>query len=228
MWIVLFLSIILLIPVFIVGLLGKKEIVERYIYIVTTYWSRHLIFSSGSKVNISGLENIPGDKSFLLVANHQSNFDIAIILAYIPVKLGFIGKYEMLKVPFLSTWMKSLNCVFIKRKNLRDSITGIQKALDNVNKGQTMVLFPEGTRSRDGKIGKFHKAGLELAIKENVILLPFSIMNSCEMFEKHNRINPVTVQVIIDKPKEYKAEESKTGAEEIAGIIEKNLSKGWS
>ena len=151
MWVVLFFSLLLLIPLNILGLLGMKQRQSRFIIKATKKWARHLIFTSGSGIQVSGRENIPQESGYCVVANHQSNFDIPLIMTILPDNAGFIGKYEMKKVPLLNSWMKALNCVFIKRDNIRQSIEGIKEAFDQVQDGKTMVLFPEGTRSRNGK-----------------------------------------------------------------------------
>jgi 1-acyl-sn-glycerol-3-phosphate acyltransferase len=203
MWIVLFFSILLLIPLGIFDLFHWKRTRKNYTLRVTGIWSRHLIHSSGSTILLSGQEHIPQNRGFCLIANHQSNFDIPLILSSIPENIGFIGKSEMLRIPFLRTWMKALNCVFIKRDDLGHSIRGIKKALEQVKKGYSMVLFPEGTRSRQANPGVFHEAGIRLAIKNGIPILPVSICNSHKMFESTGRITPTEVKIIIHPLKIY-------------------------
>lgn len=99
--------------------LFKSHIIKKvYIQRVPSLWGRHLIFSSGSKIDVTGIENIPTDRSFCLLSNHQSNFDIPILLSILSVNLGFIGKHDMRKLSFFNTWMKSMNSTFIKRNGV--------------------------------------------------------------------------------------------------------------
>ncbi len=118
-------------------------------------------------------------------------------MAHIPRKLGFISKAEMAKVPFLSTWMNALGCVYIKRKSITSSITGMKQAIQAVLDGQSMVLFPEGTRSKGRGYGKFYQAGIKLALQEGIRLVPVTIKGSGKMFEYYKRIVPQNVGVII-------------------------------
>ena len=199
MWVVLFFSILLLIPLKILGVLGMKKARSRFIIKATKKWARHLVFTSGSKIQLSGQENIPEKPGYCVVANHQSNFDIPLIMAILPDNVGFIAKYEMMKVPLLNTWMRALNCVFIKRNNIRHAIQGIKEALNQVQDGKSMVLFPEGTRSRDGRPGKFHHAGMRLALERGIPVLPITIKNSFGMFERNKKIIPVQVEIVIHR-----------------------------
>lgn len=226
MWIVLLFSIVLLIPHVLLKLMGFHKRDSEYIHKVTSIWAGHLIFTSGSRIIVKGIDNVPSGESFCVVANHQSNFDIPILLSILPVELGFIAKSEMERVPFLSTWMKGMNCVFIKRKKLKHSMHGFNRAMENVKSGQSMVLFPQGTRSRHGITGKFHRAGVGVAIKENVLILPVTIKNSHLMFENWSRITPTEVEVVIHKARSYGADQIKSGTEELIGIIKEELEKG--
>ena len=76
---------------------------------------------AGAKVNVIGLENLPKDQTVLFVSNHQSNFDIPLLLSSIDIPKGFIAKKELENWPIISTWMKYINCIFMDRDNLRKS-----------------------------------------------------------------------------------------------------------
>ncbi len=196
MWVLLAISLLLLIPLMFLKLLAPAQ-TDRYTLSVTRLWARHLIWTSGSEILVSGQENIPSDGAFCLIANHNSNFDIPLLMSRIPRKLGFISKMEMAHVPFLSTWMNALGCIYIKRKSLESSISGLKKAVEKVENGQSMVLFPEGTRSRGKGPGKFYTAGIRLALEKGVPLLPVTIKDSAQMFEASGKISPARVELII-------------------------------
>ena len=197
MWIVLLLSILLLIPLAVLDLFRLKKIRTRYIRRTTSLWAKHLLFTSGSRISLEGRENVPAEETFCIVANHQSNFDIPLLMAHIPRTIGFIGKREMKRIPFLSTWMNALGCVYIDRKSLRDSIEGLRAAADTMQGGLPMVLFPEGTRSRGKEPGRFHSAGIRLVMDKGIPILPVTIRNSGGMFEKQNRIVPSEVELLV-------------------------------
>ncbi len=197
MWVLLALSLLLLIPLLVLKLLGLKKTGEKYTYRVTQAWARHLVWTSGSKITVTGLENIPENGSFCLISNHNSNFDIPLLMAHIPRKLGFISKAELAKVPFLSTWMNALGCVYIKRKSITSSITGMKQAVQAVKDRQSMVLFPEGTRSKGRGYGRFYQAGIKLALQEGIPVVPVTIKNSGKMFEFYHKIVPQDVEVVV-------------------------------
>ena len=196
MWVLLGVSLFLLIPLVVLKLF-LPDSVEKYTLTVSSAWARHLIWTSGSEVIVIGRENIPENGAFCIIANHNSNFDIPLLMSRIPRKLGFISKIEMAHVPFLSTWMNALDCIYIKRKSLESSISGLKKAIEKVKNGQSMVLFPEGTRSRGKGPGKFYTAGIRLALEAGIPLVPMTIKNSAEMFEATGKITPVRVEMHI-------------------------------
>jgi len=217
----------MLIPIALFNLLKFKKLKNAYTQKITTLWAKQLLFTSGSSMIITGLENIPEDKSFCILSNHQSNFDIPILMSIVPGNIGFVGKSEMLKVPFLSTWMKALHCVFIKRTNIKDSIEGLKRAINHVKDGQSMVLFPEGTRSRNGIPGKFHHAGIRMALQEKVLLIPVTIKNSYKMFEQNNRIIPVKIEIVIHNPLNTDSADDSTNVNNIIGTIKEPVESGF-
>ena len=147
-------SLIISIPLmFRVKYLIKKNRIEEskaLIYKCTNLWANSLLKVAGVKVNVHGLENIPKDKAVLFVGNHQGNFDIPIYITQIPLVIGFISKIEVEKIPLVRTWMNFMHCVFMDRSNLRKSGEAIIKGIKNLKSGHSIVIFPEGTRSKGG------------------------------------------------------------------------------
>ena len=113
---------------------------------------RCVSFISGVKIEVKGLENIPEDQAVLFIGNHISLFDIIITYPLMKNYTGYIAKKEIKKVPFLSWWMYFVNCIFLDRSNPRQGLTSILKATDYIKNGISIFLFPEGTRSKDGKL----------------------------------------------------------------------------
>ena len=109
---------------------GDMKKRDEYIHKVVYTWSRFVMKISGAKVNIIGLENLPKDQTVLFVSNHQSNFDIPLLLSAIDIPTGFIAKKELEKWPFISTWMKYVNCIFMDRENLRKSAQSIVEGIN--------------------------------------------------------------------------------------------------
>lgn len=179
---------------------GEIEKFERFSFDGTSNWAFNRIKDSKATINVYGKENIPKDENVLFISNHQGDFDIAIFMALIPKDKGFVAKMELNKVPILRTWMKYINCVFIDRNDLRQSVKAINTAEQFLKNGKSMVIFPEGTRSKCGKMGNFKKGSFKLAIKTNVTIVPVTIDGSYKLKEANGGlIKPNTVNVYIHK-----------------------------
>jgi len=194
---------------------------------ISNGWARNLVRITGSSVDISGLENIPKDGAVLFVSNHQSNFDIPILLGYLPKPIGFVAKIELAKVPLLSTWLKFGDCVFIDRKDIRQSLKAINVASDILKSGHSMVIFPEGTRSKGKELGVFKPGSLKLAQKAGVPIIPITVHNSYEIYEaNNNRVKPARVKVTIGKPIDPNdGGEEKSNVVKVYDIIKSELNK---
>ncbi|SFU85989.1 1-acyl-sn-glycerol-3-phosphate acyltransferase [Clostridium sp. DSM 8431] len=184
--------------------LKRKDKIEEYnmtIYRITHWWAKFVIKLSGCKVTVKGLENIPKDKTALFVANHQSNFDIPLLMAVIDTPKGFIAKKELEGIPLLSAWMRRIQCVFMDRKNLRQSAETIVKGINILKSGYSMVVFPEGTRSKGGKHGDFKAGSFKLATKSKSLIVPVTLNGTYKVLEENkNKIKASDLTVIIHKP----------------------------
>lgn len=137
---------------------GLNEERDKLVYKNTTSWARTLLKIAGVKVTVHGVENIPKDTNVLYIGNHQGNFDIPIYMSEIPGLKGFVSKIEVKKIPGVRTWMEYMYCVFMDRSSLRKSSEAIIEGIKILKKGHSLVIFPEGTRSKGDNMGEF-KAG---------------------------------------------------------------------
>ena len=151
------------------------------------------------KINVSGLEKIPAEP-VLFVSNHQSFADIPIFVAAIDRQIGFIAKYELSKIPLFGNWIKAVRSVFIHRGAGRESLKAIEEATELLNKGYTLGVFAEGTRSRGPNIQEFKKGSLRLAVKAGVKVVPVAINGSYVSYEKNAYPTPCTVEFVIMDP----------------------------
>ncbi len=180
---------------------NKLEEFYNYSFYQTSNWAMNRIKDSGATINVFGKENIPKDTNVVFISNHQGDFDIAIFMALIPKKKGFVAKIELKKIPILRTWMKYLGCVFMDRNDLKQSLKTINEAINFIKKGHSMVIFPEGTRSKGDKMGEFKVGSFKLATKTNTPIIPVTIDGSYKLKEQNNgRIKPDIVNVYIHKP----------------------------
>ena len=206
---------------------GEIEKFERFSFDGTANWALNRIKDSKATINIFGKENVPEDENVLFISNHQGDFDIAIFMSMIPKDKGFVAKMELNKMPVLRTWMKYINCVFMDRKDIRQSIGAINQAIEFLKEGKNMVIFPEGTRSKCGKIGKFKAGSFKLATKTNVTIVPVTIDGSYKLKEGNGGfIKPDTVNVYIHKPvitRNLSEDEKEKLPETIREIIKSKL-----
>jgi 1-acyl-sn-glycerol-3-phosphate acyltransferase len=163
-------------------------------------WARYVVGLSGSTVEVSGEENIPTDTAVVFVGNHQGYLDIPVLLGYVKKNKAFISKIEILKIPYLADWMKLMQCTFLDRKNMRQSVQAMQQAVETVKKGYSLVIFPEGTRSRGGPVAEFKAGSFKLALKAGVPIVPVTIDGTWRLFEEHKRFAKGHVTVTVHPP----------------------------
>ena len=144
-------------------------------------WAALLLSRIHCEVQVEGLEHMPARGPVIVMANHQSLFDIPIFMTQLGRMLGFLTKRELFRIPGFSFWMKRLHCISLDRANAR----GVAGMFENLSRqikesGSGLIVFPEGTRTRDkgGAIQKFREGSLRLAMAQGIPILPISIYGS--------------------------------------------------
>lgn len=145
-----------------------------------------IIFITGSDITCVGLENIPKDEAVLFVGNHRGFFDIIISYSMMPNLTGYVSKKEIGNVPFLGTWMKLVNCLFMDRSDIKASMKTILLGIERIKSGISIFIFPEGTRAKQGESMKNFKEGsLKMAQKTGCKVIPVAFCNTSAIFEDH-------------------------------------------
>ncbi|WLR56647.1 lysophospholipid acyltransferase family protein [Mesobacillus subterraneus] len=200
----------------------KSDIKRQLIHDTPKNWAKTFMALTGSQIEVEGLHHIP-EGPVLFASNHESNFDIPVLLGAIEKPFGFISKIEVKKVPVLSSWMEAINCVFIDRKNRDKAADSIMSGVELLKKGNSLVIFPEGTRSKGAPVGLFKAGGFRLAKDSGVPIVPISIQGTADVFEKNGRlVKPSKIKVIVSPPvyrQHYKDKELISLAEEIRDTI---------
>ncbi len=149
-------------------------------------WAFRLVMKiAGCKPEIIGHENVPTDEAVLYVANHLSFFDIIITYTLVPGQTCYISKKEN-RVPVLAQYMKNIHCLFLDRKDIRQGMKVILKAIQYVKEdGISVCIFPEGTRSRTGELLPFKEGSFKIASKSGCKIVPIAITGSSAIFEDH-------------------------------------------
>lgn len=204
---------------------STKEIREEIFETPKTV-SQKVIKATGTEVMVTGQEKIP-EGAVLYVANHQGLFDILAFLGHLEKPIGFIAKKEINKLPIIRTWMGLLNCVFIDRDDRRQSMKAINQGIENLQKGHSLVIFPEGTRSKGSNLNEFKPGSLRLATKAKVPIVPVTINGTYKMLEERNgRVQGSKVTMTIHDPvfpEAYEALKSAELAKELQEIVESAL-----
>mgnify|MGYP004554356395 FL=1 len=199
-------------------LLAEEKIDEmnNIVCLGTRTISQKLIKLSDSTVNVHGLENIP-EGPVLFVSNHQSNMDIAIICGFIDKPKGFIAKKELKKLPLINKWITLAGSIYLDRENPRKSMEGILEGIKTLKNGHSLVVFPEGTRSRGDKMGEFKSGSFKLATKSKVPIVPLTIDGTYRVMEANKiLIKPSNINFYVHKP----IYTDKLSKEEIAKLPE--------
>ena len=218
-WLIQLASSAFLLAFYFLGLLGMKTKQAGLLRWVTRAWARQMVGLAGGQVEVSGLENLPSGGGVLFVSNHQSAFDIPLLIGYVPGLKGFVSKKENFRLPIVSVWMRLIGCIVIDRKNLRQSAAAIARGIANLKAGRSLVIFPEGTRSKSGLMNPFKEGSFKLATRSGASIVPVTIDGSYRLLEgNRNRIRPGRVRLTIHPP--ITAAESSAAGARLAGTVQ--------
>ncbi|HVN67842.1 MAG TPA: lysophospholipid acyltransferase family protein [Candidatus Sulfotelmatobacter sp.] len=174
-------------------------------HLAARYWSRILVFFSGMKIEVKGRENIPPGQPLVLAVNHQSMADVPILLSTVPLYFHFAIKKELFGIPFFGWYLRQAGYFPIDR----ELVLGGFKIVKTMNKlmegGDSILIFPEGTRSRDGKLGTFRRGSLLAALKSGVPVLPIALSGSINVTPRGTKlINRAKVRLTFGRPVNFK------------------------
>jgi len=164
-------------------------------------WSRMMLAALGSRVEYEGLENLGDGTPRIFVSNHLSNVDIWALWQVLPPKTRFVAKQELRKVPIVGAAMAASGMVFVDRANRNRAIKTLNVAAEQIRSGRPVVLFAEGTRSRDGRLHPFKKGPFHLALMAGVPVVPIAISGSWGILRPRSLVvTPGVVRVQILEP----------------------------
>ena len=198
--------------------IDRKGKITHYL---SKLFGRGILFIAGVKVITDGRDFLDEKANYIFISNHQSFFDIPILMKAIPNNVRFIYKDSLTKIPVLGWGMYLGGYIPINRENARDAMRSLKKAALRIMNGISVTIFPEGTRSIDGSIGEFKRGMFVMADEAKVPLIPVTISGSVNILGRNKfQIKSGTVKVVFDKPLEYKKD--KNFLEEIRNIVIKN------
>ncbi len=160
-----------------------------------------VMWACGAKMSTKGKENLDPTKPYIFVSNHQSYLDIPTLFQTIPHNLHFIAKKEVKWIPFIGWYMMGTGMIFVDRSNKAKARVSIEKAAKLIKKGKDVLMFPEGTRSKDGKLMDFKGGAFKLAKAAGVAIVPVAIKGTDKILPPGTfYIKPNPVEVLIGKP----------------------------
>jgi len=212
----------------VLSVLGLKKPMSWIVYRIAQMWARILIVVTGCTMDVRGRENIPPKGGVCFVSNHVGIFDIILALAYAGRPFGFIAKKELLYLPFIDVWIYMLGGLFIDRVNIRKAKKTIDHGIEKLQKGWSMLIFPEGTRSKGQGLLPFRSGAIKLATNSLVPIVPIAIAGSYEVFEKDYRVHGVPIKMVfcpVINTSELSAEDRRHSLpDQVRSIIEAALS----
>lgn len=168
---------------------------------VAGFWGRSILWVSRVNVNVTGLANIDSQHSYLFMVNHQSLFDIPVVLGHLPHQFRWLAKAELFRIPIFGYAMRRVGYISIDRSHRRAAFKSLQEAAEKIRAGVSVLIFPEGTRSKDGRVLPLKKGGFVLAVDSQAPVVPMIIHGAREIMEKHTfRIRPGRVTLDILPP----------------------------
>mgnify|MGYP004533453569 CR=1 FL=1 len=208
----------------IIGKFNKKH--ADLVTLRFVQWAfRCVMWISGTRLEVKGFENVPKDEAVLYIGNHRSFFDVVITYARCPGLTGYLAKKEIEKIPFLSTWMRYLYCLFLDRKDIKQGLKTILTAIDHVKQGISIFIFPEGTRSTgadQAELLPFHEGSFKVATKTDCLIVPVAITNTSQILEDHFPFIKST-QVTLEYGKPFRPSELSKEDRKIIGSYTRDI-----
>jgi len=178
--------------------------------------------SSNVDLKVTGLENLPEEDGFMIYANHQGMFDVVAIAGTCKRPLGVVMKKELENVPLLKQIRLCTKSFLMDREDVRQSLEVIQNVTKEVQAGRNYVIFPEGTRSKNGNVmGEFHGGSFRCAVKAKCPIVPIAFIDSFRVLDQKGSA-PLTVQMHYLKPIAYE-EFAGMKAAEVAALVKQRI-----
>jgi len=173
----------------------------RYFRLSPWYWSKFIFWIFRMKVSVIGFETLDLKRPYVFVSNHASMFDIPTVFVALRGNVNFVFKEELTYVPVWGWALRYGHFIMIDRSNPRRAMASITRAAQSIRNGNSVILFPEGTRTMDGKLQQFKRGAFSLAVKAGVPIVPVTINGTFAIMPKGSLdIQPANISVVLGKP----------------------------
>jgi 1-acyl-sn-glycerol-3-phosphate acyltransferase len=185
--------------IIIVGFFDRKK---EYTGILSKIWANWVLWSSGIKYIIYGLDNLDLNKQYIFISNHVSALDIILGFVAIPLNITFLAKKELFRIPFFGWAMSAAGMIKIDRQNSDRAKASIDKAVNSlIDSTFSTIIYPEGTRSVSGDLLPFKKGGFVLAIRSQIPIVPLTIVGAGKALPKGSlSIKKKEIKLFLGKP----------------------------
>ncbi len=181
---------------------------------VSALWARLLCIWNGVKVEVEGLEHARSDRAQVFLANHQGFFDIFVLAGFLPVQIRWVAKASLFKIPFVGWSMYASGYISVQRDDRKNAYKAFMASVEKLKSGASIVIFPEGTRSKDGNIGEFKKGGTLLAARAGVPIVPVTLIGTRAIIPKGSKaVHPGKVKIILSPAIENLSDKDKKEAQ---------------
>ena len=160
----------------------------RILGFIVKYWAKSIFKTMNINVRVIGLDKLDRNADYIFAPNHASSLDIPLILGFLPFWIVPISKIELKWIPFLGWAMQAAGHVFVDRRDHEKAMLSIAKIKNSLLKNpRSILIFPEGTRTNDGKVNKFKTGGLSIGISTKISIVPVAIEGTFESLSKHSK-----------------------------------------
>lgn len=191
-------TIVLAVPIISAGLLSRTG---NLAFSLSKIWAWTMLAVSFVRTEIKNKERIRPNTSYIIIANHQSLYDILALVTTLGIQYRWFIKKEILKVPLFGYGLYASRNIFIDRSNTARAIESINRGIDRLPGGVSIMVFAEGTRSPDGRINEFKKGGFVTAVRRKIPILPVTVNGSRRILPKGSLVvRPGKIQVVVGEP----------------------------
>jgi 1-acyl-sn-glycerol-3-phosphate acyltransferase len=174
---------------------------ENFIYVPVRCFVRIGLKLAGVRIKVDGLERLDPAKTYVFTPNHQSIIEVPLMVTYLGRKLAFLAKKELFKIPIFGTGMSQIGIIPVDRSNSAAAIESARKATQSLKTGKSYVVYPEGTRSPDGRPLPFKKGAFLMAVDAGVPVVPITVSGSSRVMPKGKvKVLPGTIRLTIHEP----------------------------
>jgi 1-acyl-sn-glycerol-3-phosphate acyltransferase len=200
----------------------------EHAYVISRVWSRIVLTLGGVSLRVTGLDRIDSRRQYIFMANHQSNIDIPVLVQSLAgFQLRWLAKKELLWVPFFGWALWAAKHITVDRGDRNNALRSLRKARERMAGGISVVIFPEGTRSADGRLLPFKRGGFLLAVKTQTPIVPVTIKGSGKILAKGDwRYRRGEIEVAVGAPlavEDYRPGSQRALAARVRGLIEAEL-----